>query len=234
MRSSSPRTLAGLSGLGAGVATRAAVRGVQGAVGSYLRHVRACDPRRSPRRSMQPPRPRRGARGPAARRLPSSPTAPRREESPQTARAVEETRTFRTRAFRCSGPRRPGARATISPSVACARAASSSGSIRFALVAATSRSRARLACDGRAVAARADGLEAVDLRAFERRVDPQGRDLRSSSSSQVAVDADHEPLAGVDALLELERRVGDLLLRVAALDGLDHAAQLVDPRGSSS
>ena len=55
---------------------------------------------------------------------------------------------------------------------------------------------------------------------------------RISSSALVAlavvVDADHDPLAAVDLALELVGRVGDLALREAALDRLDHAAELVD------
>jgi hypothetical protein len=49
-----------------------------------------------------------------------------------------------------------------------------------------------------------------------------------SPPSRVAVDADDDPLAAVDLALELVRRVGDLALREAALDRLDHAAELVD------
>ena len=52
--------------------------------------------------------------------------------------------------------------------------------------------------------------------------------ISPSSPSRVAVDADDDALAAVDLALELVRRVGDLALREAALDGLDHAADLVD------
>src|SRR3954469_11014074 len=55
------------------------------------------------------------------------------------------------------------------------------------------------------VTARADGLQAADLLALERRVDVQDRRLAVVALG-VAVDADHHLGALVDALLQLERR----------------------------
>src|SRR5215208_4325384 len=82
-----------------------------------------------------------------------------------------------------------------------------------------------LACG--AVAAGADALDAVDLLALQGRVDPQDLDLAVAALGE-GVDADELAGAAVVVLLELERRVGDLPLRVAALDRLHHPAQLVD------
>src|SRR3954471_8742594 len=48
------------------------------------------------------------------------------------------------------------------------------------------------------VAARADALDAIDLLALQRGVDAQGRELLLALVA-VAVDADHDPLARVDA-----------------------------------
>src|SRR4051812_29820409 len=75
------------------------------------------------------------------------------------------------------------------------------------------------ALHARPVAARPRGLQPADLLALQRRVDVQDRRLAVVALG-VAVDADHDLLAGVDALLQLERRVGDLPLRVVALDRL--------------
>src|SRR3954449_11556563 len=79
----------------------------------------------------------------------------------------------------------------------------------------------------RAVPARAGGLQPADLLALERWVDAQGRRLAVVALG-VAVHADHDLSAVVDALLQLERGVGDLALRVVALDRLHHAAERVD------
>src|SRR3954464_13882511 len=85
----------------------------------------------------------------------------------------------------------------------------------------------QLALDGGAVAAGADGLHAVDLLALQPRVDAEDLDLAVAALG-VRVHADELARAVVVLLLELEGGVGDLALREAALDRLDHAAELVD------
>src|SRR3954452_611012 len=87
--------------------------------------------------------------------------------------------------------------------------------------------QSELLLDGGAVAAGADAGDAVDLLALERRVDAQDLDLPVATLGEGG-HADELATAVVVGLLELERRVGDLALREAALDGLDHPAQLVD------
>src|ERR1700722_2436414 len=80
--------------------------------------------------------------------------------------------------------------------------------------------------DGR-VSAFADGFDAVDLLLLERGINPQDRQLALVALGE-AVDADDRAAARIDLLLELEGGVGDLALRKAALDGLDHPPELVD------
>ena len=55
--------------------------------------------------------------------------------------------------------------------------------------------------------------------------DFEQRDRHSLVRVGKGVDADDLALALVDLALEAIRRVGDLLLRVAGLDGRDHAAE---------
>ncbi len=71
--------------------------------------------------------------------------------------------------------------------------------------------RRERALDLGAVAARARRLQAVDLLAFQGGVHAQGGD-RLLVLLHVAVDADHDALAGVDLALQLEGGVGDLAL----------------------
>src|SRR3712207_1935781 len=78
-----------------------------------------------------------------------------------------------------------------------------------------------------AVPPRADGLDAADLLALERGVDPQDRQLAAAPLG-VGVDADDLALAGVELPLQLPRRVGDLALWEVQLHRLDHPAELVD------
>src|SRR5205807_3902461 len=80
---------------------------------------------------------------------------------------------------------------------------------------------------GGGVAAGAHGVQARDLLALERGVDAQRGD-GLLPVELVAVDADDDALAGVDLALVSEGGVGDLALGVVALDGGDHAAELVD------
>src|SRR5215218_5798052 len=79
------------------------------------------------------------------------------------------------------------------------------------------------------VAAGADGLHAADLLALEGRVDVVQLELALAALGEV-VDADEDAVAAVVLLLEGVGGVGDLALREAALDGLGHAAELVDLR----
>src|SRR6188768_760401 len=64
-----------------------------------------------------------------------------------------------------------------------------------------------------AVATGPDGLHATDLLALEVGVDAQERRV-AVVALRVPVDADHDALAGVDLLLQLERGVRDLSLRI--------------------
>src|SRR5687767_6520398 len=73
----------------------------------------------------------------------------------------------------------------------------------------------------------ADLGEPLDLPALHVGVDAERRDARPLFGD-VLVDADDDLLAVIHLLLEVERRLGDLPLRVAALDGLDHAAHPLD------
>src|SRR5438093_7376208 len=77
------------------------------------------------------------------------------------------------------------------------------------------------------VALRAHVLQALDLLALDLGIELERRDRRLGLG-RVLVDPDDRPLAPLDLLLEAERRLGDLALRVAALDRFDHAAQLLD------
>ena len=58
--------------------------------------------------------------------------------------------------------------------------------------------------------------------------DLEDRDRGTSAPRSVAVDPDDPPLAGVELALEAVGGVGDLALRVALGDRLDHAAAAVD------
>ena len=74
----------------------------------------------------------------------------------------------------------------------------------------------------------AHGLHAVDLLALERRVDAQESAARRRRPRCSALTPTTIRSPRVDLGLQLERGVGDLALRVVALDRLDHAAELVD------
>src|SRR5262245_59204017 len=80
----------------------------------------------------------------------------------------------------------------------------------------------------RVVVARApQRLETRELRFGGRLVDVENR-VRRLVVLDVVVDADDDLLPPLDRLLELVRRLGDLALREALLDGLDHPAHPVD------
>src|SRR5215207_8959252 len=81
--------------------------------------------------------------------------------------------------------------------------------------------------DRRSVAARAHALHAIGLLALDRGIDAVQLQLSALALGEV-VDADHDPSARVVLLLERVGGVGDLALREAALDRLDHPAQLID------
>ena len=116
---------------------------------------------------------------------------------------------------------------TISPSVACALRALDQHGHQVRLGRGRGAQLGQPALHLGAVAARADGLHAADLLALHLGVDAMDRRLAVVALG-VAVDADDDLIVIVDLLLQLERRVGDLALRVVALDRLDHAAELVD------
>src|SRR5436309_2137431 len=78
------------------------------------------------------------------------------------------------------------------------------------------------------VALIAHGLDVLDLRALDLVRDLERRDAIALALVDVLVDADDGALPRVDLALELVRRVGDLALRVALLDGAYDPAQLVD------
>ena len=69
----------------------------------------------------------------------------------------------------------------------------------------------------------------IDLLALERWVDPEDRRM-GLVALEIVVYPDDDPLPGVDRSLKGECGIGDLALRVAALDRLDHATELVDLR----
>src|SRR3989442_3813649 len=79
------------------------------------------------------------------------------------------------------------------------------------------------------VAPGAEAAQSLHLLALERRVDAQDGDRRTGVVA-VPVDTDHDALARVDLALQLVRRLLDLLLHPARLDGAHHAAQGVDAR----
>src|SRR5215211_512200 len=83
------------------------------------------------------------------------------------------------------------------------------------------------ALDRLGVAARAHRLNAADLLALELLRDAEDREL-AVVLLLVAVHAHDHALPTLDLLLEPEARLGDLALRVALLDRLDHPAELVD------
>src|SRR5215212_11123248 len=84
--------------------------------------------------------------------------------------------------------------------------------------------RRERALGGAVVARAARPVQALDLLALERRVDAQDRDPVALVALGEGVDADDLAAPLVDLLLEAEARLGDLALRVVALDRLDHAA----------
>src|SRR6185503_20499258 len=70
-------------------------------------------------------------------------------------------------------------------------------------------------------------LETGHLLPLYLRIDLEDRDL-GLFCSRVCIDADDELLLGLHLLLEAERGLGDLALRVAPLDRLDHPAEALD------
>ena len=153
------------------------------------------------------------------------PLAPGRRFHPADARRSEDRR------LACRRPRPSCSASTISPSVACARAASSS--VRHQVRASCRRlglqRGSSAASTGRAVAPRR-GPPARGRSACARAPGRCAGSACSPSSPSV------KPLTptttrspGVDRRLQLERGVGDLALRVVLLDRLDHPAELVDP-----
>src|SRR5256885_10747692 len=66
------------------------------------------------------------------------------------------------------------------------------------------------------------------LLSLDLRVDLERRDVRPIAFRCVLVDPDDHLLAFLDLLLEVEGGLGDLALRIAALDGFDHPAHPLD------
>ena len=87
--------------------------------------------------------------------------------------------------------------------------------------------RLESATGGSGVALGANPRGALELPTLDLRVDALELDLYSPLVL-VAVDADDDALAALDVLREAERRVLDLVLHEALLDGRDGTPQLVD------
>ena len=126
-------------------------------------------------------------------------------------------------------PKTAWSASTISPSVACTRAQSRRFGIRLT---SSRRRRPCSSASARSTAAPSrrarTPCEAVDLLALQRRVDAQDLDLAVVALGEV-VDADDDPPARSRiSCWRVVRGVGDLALREAALDGLDHPAERVD------
>src|SRR5437763_3565552 len=98
--------------------------------------------------------------------------------------------------------------------------------VRIALGGGLERSERGL--DRRAVAARAQGSDALDLLLLERRVDAQDVELRLVVEL-VAVDADDDPTFSLDLSLIPERRLGDLALEEVLLDRGHDPSERADP-----
>src|ERR1700733_7739294 len=111
----------------------------------------------------------------------------------------------------------------ISPSLACARAHTSSGSIRLrsscaasSRSAASARSTAAPSRLARAASRRPTCLRSSAGATRRGGVGPQGGDRLLVGGGE-AVYADDDPFGAVDLLLQGKRRVGDLPLRVVEL-----------------
>ena len=99
--------------------------------------------------------------------------------------------------------------------------------MRFSPLPAAARRAGQRPLDLLAVTGGLHGLQAVDLLALQRGIDPVDRRLAVVALREL-VDADDDAVAAVDAALQLVAGVRDLALREVLLDRLDHAAELVD------
>ena len=115
----------------------------------------------------------------------------------------------------------------ISPTLARARAASSSGPTRFFFVAAARRSSAQASLNFTRIGPRPARPQRGDLLFLDLVVDDQGLQ-RLLIRLDERIHADDQLPLGVDVALICERGIGDLAAEEAGLDGRDHAAGRLD------